>query len=667
MSPQQEATGLIEIGSKSEKNENNVKGIELRWLRISKTVEVRDITTGLMRASISNSSGNKESGEKNVASNSVKRRILNRMSGSAKPGEILAIMGPSGSGKTSLLDVLSGRSTFDSEGLEGNSFSGITINGVNATASSMKWLKRKIAYVKQRDIFFNHLTVRDQLTYTAMLRLPKDSTDHHEEVERIIASLKLTKCADSPILMISGGERKRVNIGTELLTNPNIVMLDEPTSGLDSTSAVALMKMLKDLAWAKKKTVITSIHQPSSSVFASFTKVMLLADGNVVYYGNPRDSLQYLDNIGMPCPSGYNAAEHWMDLLVVDSACEQDQKSDGDEESAFKTKREKLLEAWNHEKLALDMEKLDSEILANRSEFGHEDFLDEDTDDSKYGSTWSTQLLVLTHRCMKNGRSAVFTKMNLLKSALIGIVIGLVWFQMDYTERTVNDRSAYFFFTMTFWVFDAMFQSFMAFPFEREIIFKERASGTYHMSSYFIAKTLSEAPVRLTLPLLYMVFSYWLAGLNKSIGIFLGTTGCTLLSVFAGESIGLLLGASIFDFEKAMVVLAVLGLGLMAVGGFFVENIPSFMVWVEFISPFKYAFDASQQLTFDRDVPCDGSAVLEEYCGGRSTGYATVDDIHEFLGIQGSVAFNAGMLLVFSIFCRCGAFIALKVCYLTSF
>jgi ABC-type multidrug transport system ATPase subunit len=193
----------------------------------------------------------------------------------------------------------------------------------------MKRLMAKIAYVKQADIFFTHLTVRDQLGYTAFLRLPQ-AWPHQkklDEVERIISLLRLTKVADSKIRMLSGGEKKRVNIGTELLTDPSVLLLDEPTSGLDSTSAVALIRMLQQLARTSQKTVVTSIHQPSSALFASFDQLIMLAEGHVVYFGRPRESLSYLRTQGMACPDGYNAADHWMDLLVQDSAIDENQVS----------------------------------------------------------------------------------------------------------------------------------------------------------------------------------------------------------------------------------------------------------------------------------------------------------------------------------------------------
>lgn len=120
---------------------------------------------------------------------------------------------PSKHRKTSLLNTLSGRSAYQS--------GTISINGeILQSQSGMKRLMSKIAYVKQADIFFQHLTVRDQFTYTALLRLPSTMTTERKvaEVDRIISLLRLTKVENSPIKMLSGGEAKRVNIGTELLT-----------------------------------------------------------------------------------------------------------------------------------------------------------------------------------------------------------------------------------------------------------------------------------------------------------------------------------------------------------------------------------------------------------------------------------------------------------------
>jgi len=149
----------------------------------------------------------------------AQKTILSAVSGSAAPGQVLSLMGLSGSGKTSLLNCLAGRSSFQ-DGI-------LSINGDPVSAATMKRLMTAVGYVKQSDIFFGHLTVRDQLTYTALLRLKADATDSkHAEVDRVLSLLRLRKVADSPINMLSGGERKRVNIGTELLTDPAVLLLD---------------------------------------------------------------------------------------------------------------------------------------------------------------------------------------------------------------------------------------------------------------------------------------------------------------------------------------------------------------------------------------------------------------------------------------------------------
>jgi len=112
------------------------------------------------------------------------------------------------------------------------------------------------------------------------------------------------------------GERKRVNIGTELLTNPTLLLLDEPTSGLDSTTAAQLMKTLRLLAM-QGRTILTSIHQPSSQVFQSFDKLLLLADGKTIFCGHPNDSIKYFSSLGYQCPPLYNPSDFLSSLYFI--------------------------------------------------------------------------------------------------------------------------------------------------------------------------------------------------------------------------------------------------------------------------------------------------------------------------------------------------------------
>lgn len=704
-------------------NNDQNRGYHLRWSRLHKTVEVKDISGGLLSGSIAGPSKPKPAADEvegpkldaasghdtshqgssrwssfrgsfrgSTAGSSNKRVILDHVSGCAAPGEVMAAMGPSGSGKTSLLNTLSGRSVYES--------GTISINGeILQSQTGMKRLMSKIAYVKQADIFFQHLTVRDQFTYTALLRLPRTMNTERKvaEVDRIISLLRLTKVENSPIKMLSGGEAKRVNIGTELLTDPSVLLLDEPTSGLDSTTAVALLQLLHRLARGdgineSPKTVITSIHQPSSAVFRSFDKLLMLSDGKVVYFGGPVESLDYLRTQNLACPDGYNAADHWIDLLVGDDNPEEqketkegtdadndktpdqtDNDADADnnkqelEVLLISTKkvlpRIQLQLAWDNEAVAEQMDAAIEDIGATGKSTNTETSLVDPNGKprSKYNTSWATQYWVLTHRCLKNSRSAIFTPLNLVKSVCVGLIAGMLWWQMEYTESRIHDRSSYFFFTQTYWVFDSMMGALMAFPAERAVILKERASGSYHLSAYFMAKTSSDAPVRLILPFLYMCTSFWMAGIDSSFAVFLACLGCTLLSVMAGEALGLLVGTSIHDLTKALTILIVTGLGLMLLGGFYVQTIPDFISWVQYLSPFKYAYSAAVQLVFTEPVPCDGSGDLEALCGpGNDYGTAKGSDVVAFLGVQGSIGFNVGMLVVMVFVPRYGAYLSLR-------
>ncbi|GAX20870.1 ATP-binding cassette, subfamily G (WHITE), member 1 [Fistulifera solaris] len=615
MSPQEEQ-GIETIASPSANG-----GFHLRWSRIQKTVTIKDTATGL--------SGRASIGGTKAPETTSKKTILSNCSGAAAPGQVLAIMGPSGAGKTSLMNVLAGRGTY-----QGGS---LTINGHLMTKRRFK----SIAYVKQADIFFEHLTVADQLSYTAMLRLPESMTkaEKNQQVTAILNALRLTKVQHSPIMLCSGGEKKRVNIGTELVTNPSILLLDEPTSGLDSSSAVSLLQLLQSLSREANRTIVTSIHQPSSAVFRSFDRLLMMSDGKVVYFGSPVESLDYLSRLDLACPPGYNAADHWMDLLVA--------PVDGSEDLV----KYKLQDAWDAEALALEM---DAAFVD-----GDDASVSTEARTPKYNTSWLTQYIVLTHRAMKNSRSAIFTPLNLIKSLALGIVAGLLYFQLDYVEENINNIRSYYFFTMTFWVFDSMFGALMAFPVERAIVTQERAASSYHLSAYFMAKTTADAPVRICLPLLYMTVSYWMMAIRNDIVTFIASIGCTLLSVMAGEAFGLLVGASILDLQHAITTMTVSMLFLMLLGGFFVENIPSFVEWAKYLSPFKYAFDSSLQLVVDRDLPCDDSGVLDELC--NADGFAPVDEVLDFIGVQGSLGFNVGMLVVLIICCRFLAYLGLRM------
>lgn len=139
----------------------------------------------------------------------------------------------------------------------------------------------------QDDILFIHFTPREALRFAARLKLKTPIKEQDERVEEVLKELGLLPVANIVIggtfhKTLSGGERKRVAIGVELITDPSLLLLDEPTSGLDSFRCLIIVKLLKRLA-RKGKTVISTIHQPGSEAFSHFDRLILMCDGNIVY------------------------------------------------------------------------------------------------------------------------------------------------------------------------------------------------------------------------------------------------------------------------------------------------------------------------------------------------------------------------------------------------
>ena len=236
----------------------------------------------------------------------TEKTILNGLNGVFQPGRFTAIMGASGAGKTSLLNVLSG------EAGQG------TVNGeifVNNQKVGPEELKEISGFVFQDDVIQSTMTVRECISMSATLRLPKESPEtRREKVERIIKELGLEQCADTfigdaQLKGVSGGERKRCSIAMEVVTDPKIIFLDEPTTGLDTFTAFTVIKKLKKLAFEHSKTIIATLHQPSSQMFHMIDDLILLADGYIMYQGPANQVVQYFKTRGYPCPKNSNPAD----------------------------------------------------------------------------------------------------------------------------------------------------------------------------------------------------------------------------------------------------------------------------------------------------------------------------------------------------------------------
>jgi len=312
------------------------------------------------------------------------KKILNGITGCVKSGEMLAILGSSGAGKSSLLNVLSGRYN------EGTVTGKICVNGQEVTADQ---LQRLSAYVMQEDLMFPHLTVKETVSFSALLRIPnKTWKEKLTKVDYLLEELGLKHAANTIIgdpekKGISGGERKRTNIANEIITDPSLIFLDEPTSGMDSFTALNIMETLVVLQ-KSGRTIVCTIHQPRSNIFSLFDTIMVLGlGGNICYLGPAKECVNYFSKLNFICPKLTNPADFLLDITSID----------GRDEKSLQQTTENLnliIESYQKSKMAKNTSK---QLHILKDEFKTQ------VDYPKgFASNYFVQLYVLAQRGFKN-------------------------------------------------------------------------------------------------------------------------------------------------------------------------------------------------------------------------------------------------------------------------
>lgn len=241
--------------------------------------------------------------------------LINRISGYAQTGRMLAIMGPSGAGKTTLLNMLA---------LEPNAWrpSGdLVLDGARLTPAIYR---QRCGYVTQQDVLWAFLSCREHIRTAIELYQPRMGAAEKAAMEtQLLESMGLESCAETKagnalFKGLSGGQRRRLSVAVSLAKRPKLLMLDEPTSGLDSASASAVTAYLKTAALKLDAAIICTVHQPSRRVFESFDDVLILSSGRTAYFG-PRSRLcEHLESLGKPCPANANPAEWALDVVNKD-------------------------------------------------------------------------------------------------------------------------------------------------------------------------------------------------------------------------------------------------------------------------------------------------------------------------------------------------------------
>ncbi|CAK9149070.1 unnamed protein product [Ilex paraguariensis] len=514
------------------------------------------------------------------------RTVLNGVTGIVRPGELLAMLGPSGSGKTTLLTALAGR-------LPGKISGTITYNGQPFSCS----MKRKTGFVSQDDVLYPHLTVMETLTYAALLRLPNKLTKEEkiEQAELVIMELGLTGCQNSviggPLLRgLSGGERKRVSIGHEMLVNPNLLLLDEPTSGLDSTTAQRIVGTIRGLARGGR-TVITTIHQPSSRLYTMFDKVVVLSEGCPIYSGSASRVMEYFGSMGyMPGLNFVNPADFLLDLasgVCPDTRHDDQQEFHGrtNHDDDQNSTKQSLISSYKKNLYPALKDEIHRSCRDPLSSGGTSSWRG---CENQWTTSWWLQFKVLLRRGLNERRHESYSGLRIFQVMSVSFLSGLLWWHCHINH--IQDQVGLLFFLAIFWGFLPLSSAIFAFPQERPMLIKEQASGMYRLSSYYFARLAGDFPMELVLPTIFVTITYWMGGLKPSLVTFTLTLLIILLNVLVSQGLGLALGAFLMDMKQATTLSSVTILVFLIASGYYIQHIPPFIAWLKYISFPHYCY-----------------------------------------------------------------------------
>ncbi|XP_023580867.1 broad substrate specificity ATP-binding cassette transporter ABCG2 [Trichechus manatus latirostris] len=528
----------------------------------------------------------------------VEKEILKDINGIMRPG-LNAILGPTGGGKSSLLDVLAARK--DPHGLSGD----VLIDGAPRPSN----FKCNSGYVVQDDVVMGTLTVRENLQFSAALRLPTTmkNREKNERINKIIQELGLEKVADSKvgtqfIRGVSGGERKRTSIGMELITDPSILFLDEPTTGLDSSTANAVLLLLKRMS-KQGRTIIFSIHQPRYSIFKLFDSLTLLASGRLMFHGPAQEALGYFASAGYNCEPYNNPADFFLDVINGDSSAvmlnrDEDSEPRGAEELSQngKTIMEKLAEFYAISTFFRET-KTELDGLFGVQKKKKSSAFKEIT----YATSFCHQLRWITRRSFKNllGNPQASIA-QLIITAILALIIGAIFYGIENDQTGIQNRAGVLFFLTTNQCFNSV-SAVELFVVEKKLFIHEYISGYYRVSSYFFGKLASDLlPMRMLPSIIFTCIIYFLLGLKPTAEAFFIMMFSLMLVAYTASSMGLAVAAGQSVVSVATLLMTICFVFMMLFSGLLVNlrTIVPWLSWLQYFSIPRYGYVALQHNEF---------------------------------------------------------------------
>ncbi|XP_015369898.1 PREDICTED: ATP-binding cassette sub-family G member 1-like isoform X1 [Diuraphis noxia] len=511
-------------------------------------------------------------------------------------------MGPSGCGKSTLLNVLAGYSISGSSGQV----------YLNDSLRDEKQMANISCYIQQDDYVRDLLTVRESMTVAAHLKLPTtvSAISKANQVEDLLNALGLSFHGDTVTKHLSGGQKKRLSIALELITNPSILFLDEPTSGLDSQSCSQFVSLMADLAHHQNRTMVCTLHQPSALLFEKFDQVYALSSGRCIYQGPPNLVIPYFAERLVVCPPYHNPADFLIEVAIGEYVTDDVLVELFDTTKITNTNgRNKChtISDEDHEQIELEIDTCQEDNNTNDERLSYKIEL----------SNKPRFYVQIYHLYMRNITMYKRNKTYLLLRIVIHLAVALI---ISYMYRGSGNDAARVFINMKFvyasnlfLVYTGLMSVIVSFPLEFMVVKREHFNSWYTLFPYIVSILMVEIPLQILCCIVYIVPAYAITSQPFELMRFGYFAVFLIATSMTSQSAGFLCGAtmplkiSVFVGPVFVVLLSVFGFAIRF------PDVPSMYVWLHHFSFIRASFQSIMYSLYGLDrgiLPCSD----EMYC-----------------------------------------------------
>ncbi|XP_050697915.1 protein scarlet-like [Eriocheir sinensis] len=541
------------------------------------------------------------------------KELLHNVSGIVSPGSLTAIMGQSGAGKSTLMNALAHRTA------RGMVVSGeVRVNGHYLTRS----ITLLSGYLKQHNFFIGTLTVTEHLTFMARLRMDRHCSARQREarVQELLTELGLLEVRNTRIgapgtaKTLSGGERRRLAFAAEIINDPQLLFCDEPTTGLDSYNAEVIVKILQDMA-ARGKTVLCTIHQPSSEIFTMFNRLLLLAEGRLAFMGSSVRALHFWESLGHKCPSTFNPADHFISTLAVLPGHEI-------------RSRESIRQICDNFAASAYFKDIDITIrhydILEGSTSYEEEHLFENIPE-KPG--WMVEWWWLSRRSLLDARRHARFRTTFTQKIVFSLLGALCFSNLSLNQAGIQNIQGLLYFIIAEACHPVFFSSVDMVRGHLPLFFQEYEDGLYGCDTYYFSLMVTLLPRLLVETVVYCVLTYWLTGLQPYAYPFLLMFLITLSASLTSSSCAVLISVMFEKFDSIIMATGAIHLFNVVCSGLFI-NLDTvswltgglkYLTWVmygqEMLTVSQWSDVKNITCEFPEGVPCitTGEEVIEKY------------------------------------------------------